>query len=305
MVTLHGLNAGKEHVVWDAVRQWRLDSFAARRVKAAMAAMGGEYKRRIAAGNGFSVLLSEDGRSIKWSGDRVAEWGLPEEAHGDFVAVAAGLRHCLALCVDGTVRAWGRNAENQAPPAGVKGPFVAVSAGGSHSMGLLDNGDVECWGSDEYGQAPSLVIGPFKAIAAGCLHSMALREDGSVAFWGWNGEGRAPPAGTALAELEGPFTAIACGGVFSLALRPDGSVKCWGNNREGAAPPAGVRGPFSTIAAGGCYSAGLLRESGEAQCWVNIDEPPPGRFDATAAGSFNVLGLRPGGTTEEWHVPEP
>jgi len=36
-----------------------------------------------------------------------------------------------------------------------------------------------------------------------------------------------------------------------------------------------------------------------------IDEPPPGRFDAIAAGAYHALGLRPDGTTEEWHEHEP
>ena len=43
---------------------------------------------------------------------------------GDFVAIAAGDAHSLALRRDGNIACWGDNTENQAPPDGVIGPFM-------------------------------------------------------------------------------------------------------------------------------------------------------------------------------------
>ncbi|MBN1392082.1 MAG: hypothetical protein JW947_04685, partial [Sedimentisphaerales bacterium] len=53
----------------------------------------------------------------------------------DFVAVAAGYYHSLALKSDGTIVGWGYDGYGQAtPPAG--NDFVAVAAGGYHSLAL-------------------------------------------------------------------------------------------------------------------------------------------------------------------------
>ncbi|XRB05482.1 hypothetical protein NFJ02_24g54330 [Pycnococcus provasolii] len=81
---------------------------------------------------------------------------------GDFVAIAAGFGHSLALRSDGSVACWGWNGEDQAPPDGVDGDFVAIAAGHYHSLALRRNGNVACWGRNWHGEAPPEgVTGPF------------------------------------------------------------------------------------------------------------------------------------------------
>ena len=112
---------------------------------------------------------------------------------GDFVAVAAGDWHSLALRRDGSVACWGRNHRSQAPPAGVDGDFVAIAAGERHSLALRHDGTIAYWGwngTNDTNQAPP--AGGFVAIAAGSIHSLALRRDGTVACWGRNVYGEAP-----------------------------------------------------------------------------------------------------------------
>merc|ERR1712216_16765 len=123
---------------------------------------------------------------------------------GDFVAIAAGMCHSLAIRHrDGGISCWGRNREGQAPPEGVDGTFVAIAAGGGHSLALRHRsagGGVVCWCWNKHGQAPpESVTGDFVAIAAsrdgwldastrwrtfaGAGHSLALERSGiTVAF---------------------------------------------------------------------------------------------------------------------------
>jgi len=140
------------------------------------------------------------------------------------VAIAAGETHSLALCSDGTVAAWGFNADGQ---LGDNGPIersvpvavnavsgtsalagksvVAIAAGSSHSLALCSDGTVVAWGYNSSGQlgdnsslqrqvpvavnvAPGVSALAGKsviAIAAGSGHSLALCDDGTVAAWGY------------------------------------------------------------------------------------------------------------------------
>ena len=82
----------------------------------------------------------------------------------DLVTIAAGLTHGLAVRANGTVWAWGSNAQGElgdgttAPrswPEQVVGLTyaVAVSAGDQFSLALKRDGTVWAWGLDSSGQA--------------------------------------------------------------------------------------------------------------------------------------------------------
>ena len=93
--------------------------------------------------------MRADGSVACWGDNHNGE-APPAGVEGDFVAVAAGYGHSLALRADGSVACWGANYVDQAPPAGVEGDFVAVAAGNDHSLALRANGSVACWGRDEF-----------------------------------------------------------------------------------------------------------------------------------------------------------
>ncbi|MCZ6692209.1 MAG: hypothetical protein O7H41_21710 [Planctomycetota bacterium] len=138
-------------------------------------------------------------------------------------------RHVLALMSDGTVRAWGRNANGQlgigqwtwsslvpvpvvdpTDPSGVLTGVTAVAAGSDHSLALLQDGTVRSWGHGQFGQlgnddTPSWQLTPVPvldpsdatgllqgviAIAAGEVHSMAILIQGDVKAWGDNFAGQ-------------------------------------------------------------------------------------------------------------------
>ncbi|WP_371876541.1 RCC1 domain-containing protein, partial [Pyxidicoccus fallax] len=80
--------------------------------------------RRLAAGAQHSLHVAADGTAWAWGGNGVGQLGLGDFSHQhlaptrvpeltDVVGVAAGDRHSLALRADGTVWAWGGNANGQ------------------------------------------------------------------------------------------------------------------------------------------------------------------------------------------------
>ena len=130
-----------------------------------------------------------------WAG-AVVGWGSMlvdsnDFAGRNFVAVAAGGSHSLALKADGRIVGWGRNDDGQATaPSG--NDFVVVSAGGYHSLALKSDGSIIGWGSDAYDQAMPPTGNDFVAIAAGMHHRLALRSNGTIVGWGnnWSGQAR-------------------------------------------------------------------------------------------------------------------
>jgi hypothetical protein len=73
------------------------------------------------------------GRLQAWGANRFGQCNVP--AGDDFVAVAAGHFHVLALKADGTLLAWGSNTQRQCNVP-IDNRFVAIAAGFSHSLGL-------------------------------------------------------------------------------------------------------------------------------------------------------------------------
>ena len=91
------------------------------------------------------------------------------------VKTVAGAEHFVVLCSNGTVVAWGDNAQGQCNvPAGLSNA-VDIAAGRYHSAALLADGSVVCWGRGAEGQTqvPSTVFGA-KAIAAAESHTLAM-----------------------------------------------------------------------------------------------------------------------------------
>jgi alpha-tubulin suppressor-like RCC1 family protein len=132
--------------------------------------------------------------------------------------LSGGYYHSLALKANGTVMAWGYNAEGQlgdgttnesSTPVSVSGlsNVVSVSAGAEHSLALLSNGTVMAWGDNTYGELgfsaasgpetcgssacsrlPVAVPGITNAVAisAGYYDNTVLLADGTVLVWGYD-----------------------------------------------------------------------------------------------------------------------
>ena len=181
--------------------------------------------------------------------------------------LAGGQYHSLAVRSDGTVAAWGYNADGElgdgttttrltpVQVAGVAGA-TAVAAGDLHSLALGSGGVVRSWGANAYGQLGDGTTTGRKtavqvngltgvsAIAAGNYHGLALRADGTVAAWGYNGAGELGDGTTAnrsspvTVQGVSGVTAVAAGGLpgwagHSVALKGDGTVWSWGYGKHG------------------------------------------------------------------------
>jgi len=160
-----------------------------------VSALYGKTVVAIAAGFLHSVALCSDGTVAAWGDNRWGQLGdgqasgasspVPVAVNTNqccsalfgkaVVAVAAGYGHCLALCSDGSVAAWGYNYHgelgngdvNTLPPNGETIPKPVTRASGVSAL---------------YGKT---VVN----IAAVGENSLALCSDGTLAGWGFNSNG--------------------------------------------------------------------------------------------------------------------
>lgn len=186
----------------------------------------------ISQGSGFNLALRADGTVVAWGYNHLGQvTGTPSndsnpvsanpvtlggQVLSSVVAIAAGSSHSLALKIDGTVVAWGRNLYGETNvPAGLSG-VLAISAGPQTSFAIKNYGTVVAWGDNASG-AVSVPNGLTNvlSVAAGQGFSVALRSDGTVVGWGDDSQG-AVSGGTGLKGI----SAISAGYSHCLAIGP-------------------------------------------------------------------------------------
>jgi alpha-tubulin suppressor-like RCC1 family protein len=249
---------------------------------------------------GFVLVLS----AAAWAGS-IQGWGgddlLDQIPVGtDFIAIAAGEDHAVALRANGSIVGWGTNESGQIDLPD-SNDFDGISAGYGFTLALGKDGSIDGWGNDDYGQISNIPEGTdFVEVAAGGYHGLARRVDGSIEGWGWNVSGQ-------INVPTGPeFVEIAAGGFHSMALRYDGTVACWGNDAWGqATDPEGL---FTDISAGYGHSLGL-NENGTLLGWGNDDYeqitvPDGNDFVAVAAGYDHSLAIKLDGSIVGWGANE-
>ncbi|KAK7491466.1 hypothetical protein BaRGS_00017295 [Batillaria attramentaria] len=189
--------------------------------------------REVTAGWDFSLAVTENGALYSWGNNTFYQLGRQtsdkisphpglvqtELTTGvRMVAVAAGLRHALALSEDGSVYGWGQNKRGQVGlaasrdgkqeakiprpdlPVGVRP--VQIAAGANHSGFLTDSGSVYMWGCNRFGQTsqdpsqttqltdpcciPASVFSGVQVrhIACGWTHNLAVSALDQVYSWG-------------------------------------------------------------------------------------------------------------------------
>ena len=237
---------------------------------------------------------------LQWANDRIYTWGnnfrgqlgnnsttnskVPVAIGGSplagkvIVRLAGGTSHCLALCADGSLAAWGDNSSGQlgnnsntdsSIPVSVTTDgalagktVISIAAGESHSLALCADGSLFAWGSNSSGQ-----IGNAGDAYTNCLVPVAVATNGALA-------GKT-------------VTAIAVGSAHNLALCSDGSVVAWGVANNGQLGNGGTvdrNTPFAvstsgvlagktvtSIAAGVAHSLALCADGTLATWGYNIN----------------------------------
>lgn len=222
-------------------------------------------------------------------------------------AVSAGGGHSLALRMDGTLAAWGRDDVTQTTLPSNIGPVAAIAAGPDHSAALRFDGTVLTWGGNPQLISTSALLTGVCAISAGQSRTVALRSDGTVVEWG---KLRNSTSDVLMPAGLDRVVAVAAGSWHVLALRLDGTVTAWGNTDDQKLDvPAGL-GQVVAIAAGEAHSV-ALRSDGTVVSWgMQYHDPvlgrqvytPPGLHDVVAidAGGYRTMALHADGTVTAW-----
>jgi len=224
------------------------------------------------SGFGFSIVLCSDGSIVGWGRNNAGQLGSGSTASNSppvevnrtgalagrrVVSLSAGYEHCLALCADGTMVAWGAGYGSQPAvvPPGPEipgGRVVAVAAGTDHNLALSPDGGVFQWQAAAFAQPAgvhrlrTLHRRAVDSISAGSRFSLALCSDGSLVSWGGNQWGKLgigswddpPPDEPLPVDTSGVLAgrtvkAFSAGYGHAIVLLDDGTLATWGSNGYG------------------------------------------------------------------------
>jgi len=235
----------------------------------------------VAAGISQSLALRSDGTVWAWGGNQYGELGIgttstdqltPVQVRGltGVTKISAGGLFSLALRSDGTVWAWGDNAQGELGNGTTANSDVPVRVPGLSQVTRIDAGyycslavstgiggatPVWTWGGNDAGDlgdgtltdrhTPEQVTGigapAVTGLAIGNGYALALGSDGSVWAWGadtWGQLGNAPQSAAVTCPIltiapGSGITQLASGVDHVLALRANGTVLAWGRDYYG------------------------------------------------------------------------
>jgi YD repeat-containing protein len=219
------------------------------------------------------------------------------------VQVSPGAEHELALKSDGTVWAWGDNADGE---LGAPSSDTCTVSGNTYPCSRTP---IQVQGAGGSGFLTGVI-----AVAGGQWHSLALKSDGTVWAWGYNGvnelgDGTTTDRSTPVQVL-GPggtgalsgITAIGASGYWSSALKSDGTVWAWGTASgvtlttltEAPAPNGSPATNITALALGHDHALLLKNDGTLLSGGTNIDGQL-GNGASTPSGTTVVV-VGPGGT---------
>lgn len=223
----------------------------------------------VAAGPDYAFGITDTGALFAWGANAFGQLGtgdrealpapteIPLPGGIAVVSVATAGTHVLALAVDGSVWAWGRNHRGQLglsdvtdrlTPTRVTLPAAAVdiAAGQDHSAVVLENGAVLTWGAGEFGRLGNGSLldqsAPVTALPAGSGATRVAAGDGftvavvagGVVAWGdrrvSGGDDTSTPV--TIAGLT-DIIDIDAGTAHAIALDGAGTVYAWGGGELG------------------------------------------------------------------------
>ena len=236
---------------------------------------GGANWKQVAGGNRYAAAIKTDGTLWTWGINTNGQLGnnttvnrstpVTTFAGGtNWKQVACGTAHMAAIKTDGTLWAWGDNANGQlgdntttdrsTPVTTFAGGtnWKQVACGGYHTSAIKTDGTLWTWGFNSFVQLGlgnntstdrSTPVTTFaggtnwKQVAGGGYHTSAIKTDGTLWTWGSNFNGGL--GNNTTSQRDTPVTTFAGGTnwkqVFgglknTVAIKTDGTLWTWGGN---------------------------------------------------------------------------
>jgi alpha-tubulin suppressor-like RCC1 family protein len=236
-------------------------------------------KPPVSAGTFHTVSLRSNGTLWTWGDNSQGQLGngdttgtdsnVPIQigAATDWVTIATGRDHTVAIKSNSTLWAWGDNSEGQLGLGDTADRFVPtqvgadnswsyIAAGSYHTVVIKSNGTLWAWGDNSQGQlglgdtadrpAPTQVgtDNNWSFAAAGYKHTIAIKSDGTLWAWGKNDDDGSGGGQLGLGDITGRLSPVqvgsdnnwsfaACGWYHTVAIKTDGTLWAWGDNSFG------------------------------------------------------------------------
>lgn len=277
----------------------------------------------IRAGKYFSAAISKEGALWTWGSNIKGELGLtlptgagqykssPAQVGSltTWLNVAAGAYHVVATQTNGTLWAWGWNANGQIgqgtgvanyysspKQVGALTTWLKVGAGAYHSAAIKADGTLWTWGRGDFGQlgrgnttnysSPVQVgaLTDWLSVVGGRYFTVATKSDGTIWSWGDNLAGQLGHGNTtnySSPKQVGALTtwsSASTGRYATLAIQTNGTMWSWGNNSNGQLGITSAIVSFSTP-----------QQIGTLTTWLQ-----------TSAGFYHGAALRSDGTAWTW-----
>jgi len=281
----------------------------------------------ISLGERHGLILASDGSLWSWGSDFLG-WPVLGLGNGpsqstslrrignetNWVSIAAGTAHNLAVKSDGSLWTWGESVQarfgrptplNAPVPAAPGNDWKKAAAGGIHSVAVKKDGTLWAWGNNwagsvgiasTNGSAVPVQIGSatnWSRIWACSLESVAMQSDGSLWYWGENpNPAFAQDAGQIFAPMrispDTNWVEVGFGLNTVFAIKSDGTLWAWGRQAHvytGAsdqaqdATPArvGTDSDWRTLSAStGWWCQGLTKKDGSLWLMDASDGQPNG-----------------------------
>ncbi|GAB2533894.1 immunoglobulin-like domain-containing protein [Gracilibacillus alcaliphilus] len=243
------------------------------------------YPTRIAAGDGHTIHLKEDGTAA--SVGRNAANILNLDDWEDMTQIAAGDLHIVGVTNAGKVRAAGWNNHGEMNVTDWE-HVEQVAAGEAHTVGLKTDGIVVAVGTNASGQ---LNIGDWENIvqvAAAANHTIGLKADGTVIAAGNNSQGQLN-----VTDWE-DMIQVETGALHTVGLKPDGTVVAVGNNSQGQLNVEEWQ-DIVQVAAGTLHTIGLKADGTVVAAghnfWGQLNVGGWENIVQVAVGSYHTVGF--------------
>ncbi|WP_035560612.1 IPT/TIG domain-containing protein [Hymenobacter sp. IS2118] len=271
----------------------------------------------LAAGSSHTVAVRPDGSLWAWGNNDNGQLGLGSAGgqqnspvrvgtDNNWMSAAAGSGHTVAVRANGTLWAWGSNANGQLglgnttsqttpQQVGSATNWASAAAGNGHTVAVRADGTLWAWGLNADGQlglgnttnqtTPQQVSNGtnWASVAAGGGHTLAVRADGTLWAWGLNASSQLGLGNTAAQtspQQVGSATnwaSAVAGSAHTAAVQADGTLWAWGLNASGQ------------LGIGNTSNQTTPQQVGTGTSWASA-----------ATGDAHTLAVRANGTLWAW-----